>query len=90
MKSIVPFILIICAFLATVFNVVGDDGYKKLANLKSNLKYQQESNQVLAQDVNKLQMQAHKVLNDDRTLERYARDQLGLARKGEITLIFAN
>lgn len=71
-----------------VFAIIGDRGLFKSYRLWSECRRLNQEIFVLKQDVIRLQGQVHRFRNDERTLEKYAREELHLAGENEIHYIF--
>ncbi len=87
-KSMLWFVFWSYLGILAFFSIVGDRGlwrsyllwreYEKLQNINSDLR----------KEISELRQDVKLFRNDSRTLERYAREELHLAGKGEIQYIF--
>lgn len=87
-KELAPFVLIVLGLVTAVLSLFGEDSYSKLTTLKKAVSMQQQENQSLGDKVNKLRYDVQSLREDDRALEKAARNQLGLARPNEEIFIF--
>jgi len=88
MKYYVTLVLVICACAAAVFALFGDDGFSRMRALRKSVEAQREKNLQLQAQVSALKSKVHGLRNDDRALEKAARNQLGMARPDERIFIF--
>jgi cell division protein FtsB len=88
MRRYSPLILVACACLLGALLLFGDDSYGKLRSLQANLAGERERNDRLEEQVSGLKRQIYGLKRDDRYLERVARNELGLARPGELIFLF--
>jgi cell division protein FtsB len=88
MKRYSAHIIFGSALLLSIFIFLGDSSFSTLTALKSRVHDQRLRNQVLSAEVGHLQREVYGLARDSETLERYARKELGLARKDEYVFIF--
>lgn len=88
MRQSVPFIILIAAFLACVSSILGEDGYSKLIMLRKTLAAQVEDNTQSLNELNTLKRRVKGLRSDPRSLEKAARNELGMARPDEMIFIF--
>lgn len=88
MKSVVLAGLLFCALGAAALSLVGDGSYSRMQTLKRNLLVQKDKNSELKSQVTNLAEEVYGIQNDARALEKAARNELGLARPGEMVVIF--
>ncbi len=88
MKPYIPLLLIVAALTIAGFSLYGTSGLPRLRALEENLNGQRESNVELFQKVRGLKREVTGLQNDDRVLEKAARNELGMARPGEQVFVF--
>lgn len=88
MKKFTPAILFLLAIVGTVLSLFGEDGYPRLTSLRQDLHMQREKNAELEARVKELRREIISIEKSDRSLEKRARNELGLARQGEVIFIF--
>ena len=88
MKQYAPLIAVILAILVALLSVLGDDSYARLSQLKSAIMTQKEKNDVLRGRVEDLRGQVAGLQTTDRSLEKAARNELGMARPNEMIFLF--
>lgn len=88
MKGLGPFVILLLAFFATLFSVIGEGGYASLQSLRQTLANQNRRNEALKENVHSLRREVTTLQQDDRALEKAARNELGLAAPDEIVVIF--
>lgn len=88
MRSTATLVLLLCALVAAALSFLSDDGFLKLSALNRNLEQQQRTNQKLSDNVQALQREVQGLQSDPRTIEKAARSELGMAKPGEMIVIF--
>lgn len=88
MKGLIPVFILLLAATTLVFAFVGSDSYPRLVALREALVRQRDVNTELRGKLNTLRGEIAAIQQDDRGLEKAARNQLGLARPDELILIF--
>lgn len=88
MKQFAPLIVVVLAILTALLTVLGDDSYSRLSRFKETIVLQKEKNDVLRSRVEDLRLQVNGLLSSDRTLEKAARNELGMARPDEMIFLF--
>lgn len=88
MRSTATLVLLLCALVAAALSFLSDDGFLKLSALNRNLEQQQRTNQKLSDNVQTLQREVQGLQSDPRTIEKAARSELGMAKPGEMIVIF--
>lgn len=76
------------AILTTALSFLSEESYPRLVSLRSGLARQMEKNAELREQVNDLRREVSGLQGDKRSLEKAARNQLGMARPGERVFIF--
>lgn len=74
--------------LLAVFVVIGDHGILKLAAINKELYIIENKNRALESDIIDLKNKIYAIENHNPTIEKRAREELGLAKKGEMVYIF--
>ena len=87
-KQLVPLGLLVLALVAVLFSLLGEDNYSRLSSLKRSLVEQNEENEHLRSAVGELRHEVRELREDDRALEKAARNEMGLARPDEKIFIF--
>jgi cell division protein FtsB len=88
MKKVFPTLLLLFAAALTFKAIFANDSYGRLRELQVLLHRQREANQELKVNVLGLKRQISSLQQDPRTLEKAARNELVLARPGEMVFIF--
>jgi len=88
MKGLAPGIVLLCALVAALFSLFGDDSYGRMQSLEKSLSAQQQKNGQLNARVSELNREVYGLQHDDRILEKAARNELGMARPDEMIFIF--
>ena len=88
MKGLAPGIILFCALIAALASLYFDDSYGRMQQLKRNLSEQQVHNEQLREQVTSLKHEVNGIQNNDRELEKAARNELGMARPNEMIFIF--
>lgn len=76
------------ACLLAVFVVIGDHGILKLSAINKELGAIENKNRILESDILDLKSKIYAIDHHNPTLEKRAREELGLAKKGEMVYIF--
>jgi cell division protein FtsB len=90
MRSTATLLILLCALAAAAFSFLSDDGFGKLSGLRRSLEQQQRTNGKLSETVQVLQREVQGLQQDPRTIEKAARSELGMAKPGELVVIFEN
>lgn len=85
-----PFIVVVLAIVTALVTVLVDDSFSKLTDLKAAITGQKDKNDVLRKTVNELKSEVDGIQQNDRTLEKAARNELGMARPNELIFLFNN
>jgi cell division protein FtsB len=88
MRSTATLFLLLGALAIAAFSFLADDGFGKLTGLNRNLEQQQRTNAKLSETVQALKREVNGLQSDPRTVEKAARSELGMARPGEMVVIF--
>ncbi|MCC6932343.1 MAG: septum formation initiator family protein [Deltaproteobacteria bacterium] len=81
------FILVLAlAWLAFLF--VGDHGLPKLMAINDELSTLKDKNRLIEDNISQTKGKIYSLSNDKFTLERRAREELGLVKQGELVYIF--
>lgn len=88
MRSTATLLILLCALVAAAFSFLSDDGFSKLTALGRSLEQQQRTNDKLSDTVRSLQREVAGLQSDPRTVEKAARSELGMAKPGELMVIF--
>jgi len=88
MRSTATLLILLCALVAAAFSFLSDDGFSRLTALRRSLEQQQRTNEKLSETVEALQREVQGLQVDPRTVEKAARSELGMAKPGELVVIF--
>ena len=88
MRYFTPVAIFILALAIGFFSVFGSESYAGLQSLKRSLVLQKGKNSRQSVYVDRLKQRAFEIENEPRALEKAARDELGMARPGELIFIF--
>ncbi|MFO0416243.1 MAG: FtsB family cell division protein [Pseudomonadota bacterium] len=88
MRSTATLFILLCALVAAAFSFLSDDGFSRLATLNRSLEQQQRTNSKLTEGVQSLKREVQGLQNDPRTVEKAARNELGMGRPGEMIVVF--
>jgi cell division protein FtsB len=88
MRSTATLFLLLGALALAAFSFLSDDGFGKLSSLNKTLLQQQRTNAKLSENVDALKREVLGLQSDPRTVEKAARNELGMARPGEMVVIF--
>jgi len=88
MRSTATLIILLCALVAAAFSFLSDDGVSRLTALHRSLEQQQRTNEKLSETVQGLQREVQGLQADPRVVEKAARSELGMAKPGELVVIF--
>ena len=81
-------IILISAVLA-LFTLAGDHGVLRLFNINREISRLAAQNSALESEIVSLKNKTHALAQNDFVLEKEAREQLGLARPGEVVYVFS-
>lgn len=87
-KKYAPLALICFGILAAIFSMLGEESYGRLLSLKKSLQAQKETNAELSDTVSHLRSRVSGLRNDNRELEKAARNEQGMARPNELIFVF--
>ncbi len=87
-KEWAPLVVTICALLTVVLSLFGQNNYSRLTSLRRGVLEQSEENHALRNKVELLRTRVLSLREDERELEKAARNELGLARPNEQVFIF--
>jgi cell division protein FtsB len=88
MRSTATILILLCALVAAAFSFLSDDGFSRLTALHRSLEQQQRTNEKLSETVQGLQRAVDGLQADARIVEKAARSELGMAKPGELVVIF--
>ena len=87
-SSYLAIIVMLGALAFVVYSVFSEGGYFTYTTLGRNLESQRQKNIEAEGQVEELRRKVYSLQNDERALERAARDELGLARPNEMIFTF--
>lgn len=90
MQKAVPLVVLCATLTIAYFTFLGDESYSKLGAIRHSVAAQKEDNEQTRRKISELRKQIYELQNDPRTLEKTVRNELGLARQGELIFIFEN
>lgn len=85
---VLPFGLLVLAIIAVPLLLLGDHGLPRYRLLRAELAQVEEKNAALRREVESLARETEALRTDLGTIERIARDELGMVRRGEIVFEF--
>ncbi len=85
---LLPFFLLVLALIAVPVLVMDDRGLPRYKALRAELADYNVGNRELADEVQRLKHEIAALKTDTDTIERIARDELGMVRKGELIFQF--
>lgn len=88
MRQLIPFTVIVILLFMTVWSLLGSGGVSQVVELQKSLDMQRVQNGELKSYVTQLRRRTQAIRNDDRALEKAARDELGMARPNELIFFF--
>jgi cell division protein FtsB len=86
---LMPFGLVVFAMLSVPLRILSEEGLPRYRRLKDQLTRMQGDNVALERDIERLKRDVDMLLHDPDTIERIARDELGLIGKDEVLFEFA-
>ncbi len=86
--ALLPFLLLLIAIVAVPILVMDDRGLPRYRALQSELAGLEDSNARLTEEILRLKAEVEALQTDPATIERIARDELGMLRRGELILQF--
>lgn len=87
-RAYAPLAILLIAFLVVGLSCFGSEGLVRLRALQASVQSQRQSNEELQKRVETLRKTVYALREDERELEKAARNELGLARPNEEILIF--
>lgn len=88
MRYFTPGVILALAVSILFFCFFGDGSYAKLLTLRQSLQVQRLDNAATAQHVQSLRRKIYGLQQDNRVLEKTARNELGMARADELIFFF--
>ncbi|MEM9190104.1 MAG: septum formation initiator family protein [Myxococcota bacterium] len=85
-----PFGLLVLAIVVVPLRILDEQGLPRYDALRSELREIEAQNERLTREVRNLQRDVDALRTDPASLERIARDELGMAREGELIFQFPN
>ena len=86
---LMPFGLVVFAMLSVPLRILSEDGLPRYRRLQDQLTRMRRDNVALTEEIGRLKQDVDRLLHDPNTIERIARDELGLIEKGEVLFEFA-
>ncbi len=90
MKDLTALIIFIIAISIAFLTIYGGDSFSKLSSLRKSYDMQKAETDKVKSRVLELRREINGLQNDDRILEKVARNELGMARHGEVIYMFEN
>lgn len=87
-KQFAPVLLVICSAVIVCICFFGGDSFSDLRRLRAALMTQRAANRVLNDQVTRMRREVRGLQSDPRALEKAARNELSLARPGEMVFFF--
>lgn len=88
MQRFAPILFFVVGCLIIALSILGAGGLPSLEAARASLQSQEEKNEELREQVNALRSFASEISTNNRTLEKAARNELGMARPNEKIFIF--
>jgi cell division protein FtsB len=85
---ILPFLVLVVAIVAVPMRVLDEQGLPRYRALSDELRDVSSENERLEREVQRLEREVRDLRSEPETLERIARDELGLVRPGELVFQF--
>lgn len=85
---LLPLGILLVAILSVPAMMLGADGLPRLKRLKREVQDVQAANRALEREIDQLRARASELRSDPGSLERLAREQLGLVRQSELVFQF--
>jgi cell division protein FtsB len=87
-RNTFPYIVFLLAILIASSTLFSEDGFRKVQSLRQSLKALEQKNEGARQDLEELQGEVLALTSDKRAIEKAARNELSMARDGEIIFMF--
>ncbi|WP_172824804.1 FtsB family cell division protein [Pajaroellobacter abortibovis] len=84
LSRVLPITMLIVTFVSVLLFVFAPSGLPRLHALQHELAHVKAQNDVLRRDIQRLQDEVNSLNHDPITIERVAREQLGLIRQDEV------
>jgi cell division protein FtsB len=81
---LLPFLVLVVAIVAVPMRVLDEQGLPRYRALSDELRDVSGENERLEREVRRLEREVHDLRDDPGTIERIARDELGLVKPGEL------
>jgi cell division protein FtsB len=88
LQRTLPIAMLLLALVAVPILVLQPEGLPRLRGLQGELEGVRTENEALAREVTRLRVEVQRLRNDPASIERIARDQLGMVRKSEVVFQF--
>ena len=89
MQRFTPFLLITLACALSYFTIQGSHGWLQLKRINQEASAFSAKNRAMESEIHQIQSEIISINNSDYTLERHAREELGLAKPGETVYLFS-
>lgn len=87
---LLPFALLVLAIVVVPLRILDEQGLPRYDALRAELREIDAQNERLTREVRNLQRDVDALKSDPASVERIARDELGMARDGELIFQFPN
>lgn len=88
MGWLLPFGLLVFTILSVPLHILDEQGLPRYRALRAELQQVEQANERMRREVRDLQRSVQRLRDDPATLERIARDELGMLREDEIMFQF--
>lgn len=85
---LLPFLVLVVAIVAVPMRVLDEQGLPRYRALSDELRDVSTENERLEREVQRLEREVRDLRDDPGTIERIARDELGLVKPGELVFQF--
>jgi cell division protein FtsB len=89
-QRILPIGILAVAMICVPVQILRPEGLPRMRGLESELHGVQDENAELTRDITRLRQEVHELKDDPGSVEKIARDRLGLVRKSEIVFQIGN
>jgi cell division protein FtsB len=89
-QRILPIGILAVAMICVPVQILRPEGLPRMRGLESELHGVQDENAELTRDITRLRREVHELKDDPGSVEKIARDRLGLVRKSEIVFQIGN
>jgi cell division protein FtsB len=89
-QRVLPIGILAIAMICVPVQILRPDGLPRMRGLETDLDGVKDENAELTRDISRLRREVHELKDDPGSVEKIARDRLGLVRKSEIVFQFGS